>query len=177
MLQNTFHFVCRHYEGSYSEISVIRFVVPVCFASGLLQFRCFWALWISSPRVVRRINDNKNNFCGAYGQRFSCISMQVWVFLPPFNCFRRQGILPAKGDGCAAPTAATSVSEGVGYCRRLFLNCSTGTKLHRAGICKTSTTSRRGRKIRACGGCKTAAMFGRACFHKTVPSTAGTTKS
>ena len=41
MLQNTFHFVCRHYEGSYSEISVIRFVVPVCFASGLLQFSCF----------------------------------------------------------------------------------------------------------------------------------------
>ena len=41
MLQNTFHFVCRHYEGSYSEISVIRFVVPVCFASGLLQFRSF----------------------------------------------------------------------------------------------------------------------------------------
>ena len=37
MLQNTFHFVCRHYEGSYSEISVIRFVVPVCFASGLLH--------------------------------------------------------------------------------------------------------------------------------------------
>ena len=41
MLQNTFHFVCRHYEGSYSEISVIRFLMPVCFASGLLQFRCF----------------------------------------------------------------------------------------------------------------------------------------
>ena len=41
MLQNTFHFVCRHYEGSYSKISVIRFVVPVCFASGLLEFCCF----------------------------------------------------------------------------------------------------------------------------------------
>ena len=27
----------QHYEGSYSEISVIRFVVPVCFASGLLE--------------------------------------------------------------------------------------------------------------------------------------------
>ena len=42
MLQNTFHFVCRHYEGSYSEISVIRFVVPVCFASGLLHR---WHCW------------------------------------------------------------------------------------------------------------------------------------
>ena len=38
MLQNTFHFVCRHYEGSCSEISVIRLVMPVGFASGLLHY-------------------------------------------------------------------------------------------------------------------------------------------
>ena len=53
MLQNTFHFVCRHYEGSYSEISVIRFVVPVCFASGLLHFTVYAWDPMDSDRLLR----------------------------------------------------------------------------------------------------------------------------
>ena len=83
MLQNTFHFVCRHYEGSYSKISVICFVVPVCFASGLLQFRCFEHCgfrsqgWSGESTTIRTIFAE---LTGSVSAAFQC---RFGYFCPP----------------------------------------------------------------------------------------------
>ena len=74
MLQNTFPFVCRHYEGSYSKISVIRFVVPVCFASGLLQGEG----GVAGPRAAR---DGGRVWANGSGVRREGRGVWGWVFL------------------------------------------------------------------------------------------------
>ena len=70
MLQNTFHFVCRHYEGSYSEISVIRFVVPVCFASGLLHTSLLKTLTEMRQRKVHVCKSGRASTCVSYAVPF-----------------------------------------------------------------------------------------------------------
>ena len=83
MLQNTFHFVCRHYEGSYSTISVIRFVVPVCFASGLLQFRCFGYCGFRRQGWPRESTTTRTIFAELTGSTPAAFQCRFGYFCPP----------------------------------------------------------------------------------------------
>ena len=87
MLQNTFHFVCRHYEGSYSEISVIRFVVPVCFASGLLQFRCFGHCGFRCQGWSGESTTTRTIFAELTGSVSCAFQCRFGYFCPPSTVF------------------------------------------------------------------------------------------
>ena len=83
MLQNTFPFVCRHYEGSYSEISVIRFVVPVCFPSGQLQFRCFGLCGFRRQGWSGESTTTRTIFAELTGSVSAAFQCRLGYFCPP----------------------------------------------------------------------------------------------